>query len=117
MDIRKSDQGLPGRLYPIQEGGAPTDNGQLVTLYEKLNRIEALLTALVDRETIKDWYDIDEFARLVGKAAFTVREWARLGRIHARKRQSGRGAHPAWVVSHDEMLRYRRDGLLPDRRA
>lgn len=86
------------------------------TIDERLDRIERMLAALVDRETIKDWYSTDEFARLVGKAEFTVREWARLGRIHAEKRQSGRGAHPAWVVSHEELLRYRRDGLLPFRR-
>ncbi len=84
-----------------------------MSIDERLDRIESLLAALVDRETIKDWYSTDEFARLVGKAEFTVREWARLGRIHAEKRQSGRGAHPAWVISHDELLRYRRDGLLP----
>ena len=82
------------------------------TIDERLDRIESLLAALVEREMIKDWYSTDEFARLVGKAEFTVREWARLGRIHAEKRQSGRGAHPAWVISHAELLRYRRDGLL-----
>ena len=80
---------------------------------DRLSRIESMLTALVERQTIKDFYEVDEFARLVGKAAFTVREWARLGRIRAEKRLSGRGAHPAWVVSHHELLRYRRDGLLP----
>ncbi len=79
----------------------------------RLDRIESLLAALLERETIKDYYSTDEFARLVGKAEFTVREWARLGRIHAQKRQSGRGAHPAWVISHEELLRYRREGLLP----
>ncbi len=84
-----------------------------MSIDERLDRIESLLAALVERETVKDWYSTDEFARLVGKAEFTVREWARLGRIHAEKRQSGRGAHPAWVISHDELLRYRRDGLLP----
>lgn len=86
------------------------------TIDERLDRIERLLTSLIEREAIRDWYSTDEFARLVGKAEFTVREWARLGRIHAEKRQSGRGAHPAWVVSHAELLRYRRDGLLPHRR-
>ncbi len=80
---------------------------------DRLSRIESMLTALVERQTIKDFYEVEEFARLVGKAAFTVREWARLGRIRAEKRQSGRGKHPAWVVSHQELLRYRRDGLLP----
>ncbi len=86
------------------------------TIDERLERIESMLAALVERETIRDWYSTDEFARLVSKAEFTVREWARLGRIHAEKRRSGRGAHPAWVVSHAELLRYRRDGLLPHRR-
>ncbi len=83
---------------------------------ERLDRIESLLASLVERQTIKDWYPTEEFARLVGKAEFTVREWARLGRIKAEKRKSGRGAFAAWVISHDELLRYQREGLLPQHR-
>jgi hypothetical protein len=52
-------------------------------------------------------------ARLLGKAEFTVREWCLLGRIRAEKRQSGRGAFPAWVIAHEELLRYQKEGLLP----
>jgi hypothetical protein len=81
-----------------------------------MERVESMLTALVQREMVRDWYGIDEFAKIVGKAEFTVREWARHGRIRAEKRQSGRGPHPAWVVSHAELLRYQREGLLPIRR-
>ena len=84
-----------------------------MTLDERLERIESLLSALVERETIKEFYEIEEFARLIGKSGFTVREWARFRRIHATKRKSGRGPHKQWVVSHDELMRYRRDGLLP----
>lgn len=84
-----------------------------MTLDERLERIESLLAVLVERQTVRDWYSIEEFSRLVGKAEFTCREWCRLGRIHAEKRQSGRGAHAAWVVSHAELLRYQREGLLP----
>ncbi|MDP1797536.1 MAG: helix-turn-helix domain-containing protein [Planctomycetaceae bacterium] len=91
----------------------PGDTNGVGTVEDRLSKIECLLVALVKRQQIHDWYDIDEFARLVGKAPFTVREWARLGRIHAEKRRSGRGAHPAWVVSHTELERYRREGLLP----
>jgi hypothetical protein len=83
---------------------------------ERLSRIEAMLTLLVEREQIRDWHSVEQFARLVGKAPFTVREWARLGRIHAEKRRSGRGAHAGWVISHDELLRYQREGLLPENR-
>jgi hypothetical protein len=86
-------------------------------LDQRLERIERMLTALVERQTIKDYYEVEEFAKLVGKAPFTVREWARLGRIRAEKRRSGRGASTAWVVSHDEWVRYQREGLLPEKRA
>jgi len=88
-----------------------------MTIEERLDKIEGLLASLVERETIRDWYSTHEFAKLVGKSEFTVREYARLGRIQAEKRQSGRGAHPEWVVSHTELLRYRQHGLLPNRRS
>ena len=84
-----------------------------MTMEERLERIETLLATLVERETTREFYSTDEFARAVGKAEFTVREWCRLGRIHATKRQSGRGAHPAWAISHAELLRFRQHGLLP----
>ena len=84
---------------------------------ERLDRIESLLVSLVERQTVKDFYAVEEFARLVGKAPFTVREWARLGRINGQKRGSGRGAHTAWVFSHAELQRYQRDGLLPLQRS
>lgn len=80
---------------------------------DRLSRMEEMLITLVKRQTVKDWYTTEEFARLAGKAEFTVREWCRLGRINADKRRSGRGAFAAWVVSHGELLRYEREGLLP----
>ena len=98
---------------PNPTEASPTDPRILA----KLDRLEELVTALVERQTIKDWYDVEEFARLVNKAVFTCREWCRNGRIKAPKRQSGRGAHPAWVVSHAELERYQRDGLLPLKKA
>ncbi len=84
-----------------------------MTLEERLERIESMLVVLVERQTVKDWYSVDELAQLVGKAEFTVREWCRLGRIKAEKQLSGRGAFPAWCISHQELLRYQREGLIP----
>jgi hypothetical protein len=84
-------------------------------LSTRLDRIEQMLAILVERQTVKDWYPTDDFARLVGKAEFTVREWCRLGRVNAEKRKSGRGAFASWVISHAELQRYQREGLLPDR--
>ncbi len=87
--------------------------GRIEAMEESLGRIEEMLARLIERETAKEWYATDEFARLVGKAEFTIREHCRLGRIRAEKRMSGRGAFPAWVISHQELQRYRREGLLP----
>jgi hypothetical protein len=87
-----------------------------MTTEERLDRIENLLAVLVDRQQVRDWYTTQEFARAVGKAEFTIREYCRLGRLRAEKRQSGRGAYTQWVLSHAELERYRRNGLLPIQR-
>ncbi len=84
-----------------------------MNLEERLEKIESLLVLLLERQQVKEFYEIEEFARLVGRDRFTVREWARQHRIQAAKQRSGRSAHAQWVVSHDELLRYRREGLLP----
>lgn len=85
-------------------------------LMERLNRIESVLATLLEQKTVKDWYDTEEVAKLLGKDAFTVREWCRLGRVHGEKRRSGRGKHHAWVISNAELQRIQREGLLPFRR-
>ncbi|MBX3444190.1 MAG: helix-turn-helix domain-containing protein [Planctomyces sp.] len=82
-----------------------------MSLEQRLERIESLLVALVRREQKKDWYSVEEFARLVGRSPFTCREWCRLGRIEASKKASGRGAFAAWAISHAELLRFQREGL------
>jgi transposase len=80
---------------------------------ERLDRLEATLTELVRQRTVKDWYSTDEVAQILDKAEFTVREWCRHGRIRAEKKGSGRGRYQAWVISHQELLRIQREGLLP----
>jgi hypothetical protein len=87
-----------------------------MTVDEKLDRIVAMLAALAEREQVREWYTTGQVAQLLGKAEFTVREWCRTGRANAAKKSSGRGAHPSWTISHDEVLRLQREGLLPCRR-
>ena len=82
---------------------------------QRLERIEALLADPVRREPARDGYSVEPFARLVGRSAFTCREWCRLGRIAARKKASGRGAHAARAVSRQEWMRYQSQGMLPGR--
>lgn len=83
-----------------------------MTVEQRLEKIEAILLVLVERDQVREYYSVEEFARIVGRAEFTCREWARHGRIKAEKKHSGRGAHAAWAISHDELQRYQREGLL-----
>ena len=88
-----------------------------MTLEERLTKIEAMLAVLVEGQQVRQWYSVEQFARIVGRSAFTCREWCRRGRILAEKKNSGRGAYASWAISHDELLRYQREGLrrpLPD---
>ena len=85
-------------------------------LLSRLTKIETLLASLVEQRTIKEWYSTAEVATLLSKAEFTVREWCRLGRVHAQKKKSGRGVASEWIVSHAELTRVRNEGLLPDPR-
>jgi hypothetical protein len=86
-----------------------------MTVDERLERIESMLCALMERQQQRDWYSTHQFAGLVGLAEFTVREHCRLGRLKAEKRRSGRGAHCSWAISHAELLRFQREGLITRR--
>src|SRR6476659_1165216 len=62
---------------------------------------------------LKSHYSVDEFAKEVNRRPFTVREWCRLGRINASKSMTQSGPATLWVISHGELERFRREGLLP----
>jgi excisionase family DNA binding protein len=87
-----------------------------MTLEERLERIESMLTALMDRQVSKDWYSTAEVGKILGLSGYTVREWARNGRIRASKRACGRGRSKEWLVARDEVNRIRNEGLLPAKR-
>ena len=90
-----------------------TQAEQMTEVLARLRAIEEAVNLLVRERTVKEWYSTAEAGKLLGKAEFTVREWCRLGRLNAQKKQSGRGAYPAWTISGEEILRYQREGLLP----
>lgn len=86
-----------------------------MTLEERLEKIETMLDVLLQRQQVQEWYSVEQFARIVGRAEFTCREWCRTARIKAAKKHSGRGAHSSWVIAHEELQRYQREGLLRGR--
>ena len=83
---------------------------------QRLFAIEVRLSALLEQRVPQEYYSTSDAARLLGKAEFTIREWCRLGRVHAKKRLVGRGNAKEWIISHEELDRIKSHGLLPIRR-
>ena len=62
-----------------------TDSTNQQDVLTRLSRIEAVLERIASQKATKEWYTTSEAAEILEKAEFTVREWCRLGRIHAKK--------------------------------
>jgi hypothetical protein len=60
---------------------------------------------------MKDSYTISEFARLVDREEFTIRELCRLGRITAVLHYSGTGGRREWRIPRDRRFEYPEDGI------
>jgi hypothetical protein len=89
----------------------------LAEIRERLIRIESALSWIYHQQVhaaVKEYYSTAELAQALGRAEYTVREWARTGRIRAEKRYDGHGRHKSWVISHAELVRVRHEGLLPE---
>lgn len=72
----------------------------LPAVEERLANIEAAIQQLhkllFDQRKIKGAYTPAELADILGKKPYTVREWCRFRRIHAKKTWCGRGAEAGW---------------------
>ncbi len=88
-----------------------------MSVQEQLDKIEKLLLVLVERQQVREWYTTEQAATFLGKGVYTVREWCRRHRVNATKKASGRGGSKSWALSHTELLRIQREGLLPGRRS
>lgn len=97
-------------MEPVARGVTVADIGQaLAHLAERLEALERRLEAMQVGRLDKESYSTDEIAALMGRAPWTVREWARAGRIRATKRPGT----DRWVVSRQEARRLLDEGLLP----
>ena len=102
---------MRGESFPApSESSLPPPNQLLFNdiLLQRLDKIDAAIEKLLRQETTRPYYTTAEVAKLLGKAEFTVRQWCLISRINAVKQRGGR-----WVISHEELQRYLREGLLP----
>lgn len=79
----------------------------------QLDRIEQKLDELLMQRVKQEYYSTADAARILNRSKFTVREWCRLGRVYAEKRLSGRGTTQEWMISHEELMRIKSEGLIP----
>ena len=88
----------------------------LAELREVMPLLAEIRCLLAAPQAAREWYSVEEAAKLLGKSAYTVREYCREGRINARKRSERRGGAELWNVSAAEITRIKDEGFLsPDR--
>jgi Helix-turn-helix domain len=115
---RSTTSGITRSTNPRGSTMSESEMPDVVARLDQLDRkVGQLLDLITKQKTIKDFYTTAEVAEIVGRSEFTVREYCRLGRIKGQKRACGRGKHPAWIVAHAELERFRNEGLLPLRKA
>jgi hypothetical protein len=85
----------------------PTSAEQLGQIFDRLQN--------VPRAADREWYTTAEFAIKVNRKKYTVQTWCWRERINAEKARHGRGVDREWRISHEEYLRYQREGLLDGR--
>jgi len=88
-----------------------------IELAKEIKELDAKVSRLLEQRTIKAWYTTEEVGQIVGRAEFTVRPWCLNSRVHAQKKGSGRGKYQSWVISHEELQRFQKEGLLPQRKS
>jgi hypothetical protein len=88
---------------------------QLSAIYDRIERFGEQLDRVERRiggEAVQEerWWTPAEVAQRVGRAALTVREWARLGKIPSKT--DGRGRR--WISDEVAQLIFRYQGLPPE---
>lgn len=84
---------------------------ELESLHAAISKIHQLLEhpALPQQE----WLDVQEASLLFNRAPWTVRAWARNGRIQARRIGTAAGTLGPFRIHVDEIVRFKQFGLRP----
>jgi hypothetical protein len=76
---------------------------------EELQSATKKLIEHADLTAERAWYTTAQFGAIVGRVEWTVRKHCRNGRLNGVK-VGGRGVHGEWRLSHEELLRFQREG-------
>ena len=94
----------------------PSDRFHLIE--KKLDSILGLLESRPATMTLpevapRSFYKVEEVAKILDRTPYSVREWCRHGRIHAKKQSASFRGAERWQIAAEELNRYRNFGLLP----
>lgn len=103
-------------MVPVRMVSVMSVEAMVLNLLDEVKLMRDQLNDLVGRQTIKDFYSTEEFAALKGMKPKTVRDYCNEGRLNGEKQRTGHGRSKQWVISHAELLRYEREGLLNPRK-
>ena len=90
-----------------------SDYNVVQCLYDLKKDIQKL-TQIVTANQVpmkKEYYSVKEVAKIIERAEFTVREYCRMKRIVAEKKDCGRGSSNEWKISYEELNHYLNHGL------
>ena len=105
--------------YPMEQENHSYNKSQsdfiINCLFDLRNEIQKLTQMITTNHVLsqKEYYSIKEFAKIIERSEFTVREYCRKGRINAEKCDSGRGSNQNWKISSQELNYFKSHGLRP----
>ena len=122
--MHQKNQAIEGNMHNNQEyskehqhhkyeyDNLKSDYNVVQCLYDLKKDIQKL-TQIVTANQVpmkKEYYSVKEVATIIERAEFTVREYCRMKRIIAEKKDSGRGSSNEWKISYEELNHYLNHG-------
>jgi transposase len=82
-------------------------------IQQRLEAVEGLMAEIKKSllsSTVRDSYTVEQAAKRLGKAEWTVRQWCNKGLVPGAQKVHGRGRQGEWRVPHEALVRLETEG-------